>query len=64
MDDLITEIDAFMAKHSMKPCTFGRLAVKDHHIVTNIRNGREPRRSTEQRIRQFMKSYDAEKVAA
>ncbi len=64
MDDIIIEIDAFMAKHGMKPGTFGRLSVGDHHVVQQIRGGRDLRRSTERRIRAFMASYEAEGAAA
>lgn len=64
MDDIITEIDDFLAQHSMKPGTFGRLSVGDHHVVQQIRSGRDLRRSTERRIRAFMASYGTEGRAA
>lgn len=54
---LIAEIDAFIAKHGMAESTFGRKVASDWRLVSQLRNGREPRSRTVARIRKFMGSY-------
>lgn len=54
---LIQEIDEFVAKHGMADSQFGKLAVNDRHLVRDIRDGRDLRLSTVDRIRNFMAEY-------
>lgn len=54
---IIQEIDEFLAKHTMAESQFGKLAVNDRHLVKQIREGRDLRLSTVERIRAFMAEY-------
>lgn len=52
--DILKEIEAFIAQYEMPLTTFGRKAAGDPRLVADLRNGRELRRSTEKRVREFM----------
>ena len=60
MEDLLTDIEAFMVRHELSATTFGQRANGDRHFVRQLREGRETRRSTEAKIRNFMTASDAE----
>lgn len=64
MDELLTEIAAFMSKHGLSEYKFGELARNDRHLVGGMRRGRELRRSTEAELRQWMADYQPERKAA
>lgn len=64
MDDLINDIAAFCETHHLRESRFGRSAVGDTMFVRQLREGREPRRATVQKVRQFMATYRPERVAA
>ena len=54
---LIRRIERFLRQTGM-PCTkFGRLAVSDPRLVTDLRNGRIPRPRMETRVEHFMNTY-------
>lgn len=57
MDDLISEIAAFCARHGMSKTRFGLLALNDKAFVGQIEGGRDCLRRTEEKVRQFMSSY-------
>ncbi len=57
MDDLLIEIEAFCRTHQVKESRFGRDAVNDTTFIPQLRQGREPRRATIARVRQFMATY-------
>ncbi|WP_370309264.1 hypothetical protein [Sphingobium abikonense] len=59
MDTILTEIEEFCAKHQLRESRFGREAVNDTSFVPGLREGREPRRRTVQRVQQFMAAYAA-----
>jgi len=52
---LLDEIRAFCARAGMTPTRFGVETVNDGHLLTRLQNGREPRRHTIERVRNFMK---------
>lgn len=52
--ELFSEINAFCAARGMLATTFGKLAVNDKSLVSNIADGRELRWKTVQRVRNFM----------
>jgi hypothetical protein len=54
MEQLLTEIDAFLATQELKETTFGEAALRDRHFVRQLREGREPRSRTVARVRQYM----------
>ncbi|TZG25609.1 hypothetical protein [Sphingomonas montanisoli] len=60
---LLASIEAFCAKHSIKPSTFGRLAVGDSGLVINLRAGRSPTLKLAGRVQAFMAGYAAQVAA-
>jgi hypothetical protein len=58
MDDLLSEIDAFISAHRLTDAKFGRLAANDTWLLKDMKEkGREPRRKTVGKIRHFMATY-------
>jgi hypothetical protein len=47
----------------MAESTFGRLAVGDWKLVSQLRAGRELRRRTAERVREFIASHDFAQAA-
>jgi hypothetical protein len=60
MEQLLSEIETFIAAHKMRPTRFGQLAVNDPHLVKDLKGGREVMSRTAQRIRDFMLTYMAD----
>jgi hypothetical protein len=57
MDDLQIfqkEIDSYLSATGLTPTAFGDKAASDPNFVFELRNGREPRRSTIAKVRAFM----------
>ena len=54
---LIRKIELFLRRTGMPATKFGRLAAHDPRFVFDLRNGREPRLSTERRVEHFMNIY-------
>ena len=54
---LIRKIESFLQKTGMPPTKFGRLATHDPRFVLDLRNGRTPRPTTEERVEHFMNEY-------
>jgi hypothetical protein len=54
---LIRKIEAFMRQTKMPQTKFGRLAVGDPRLVTDLRSGRSPRPKMEKRVEHFMNTY-------
>lgn len=61
---LIRKIEKFLRSTDMPPATFGRLAIGDPRFVFDLRRGREPRRTMEQRVEHFMNEYRESRHAA
>lgn len=61
---LIRKIEKFLRQHDMPPTKFGRLAAHDPRFVLDLRNGREPRETTERRVEHFMNKYMEARNAA
>jgi hypothetical protein len=57
--DLLSDILAFCAKRGMKRSAFGLEAIKDRSLVTQIEAGRELRRKTVNRIREYIDQSEA-----
>ncbi|WP_293940366.1 hypothetical protein [Sphingomonas sp.] len=51
---LLRDIERHLRHHSTKPTRFGRDAVSDPRFVFDLRNGREPRTATIERVRAFL----------
>lgn len=57
MSSLVSEIETFIAAHGLTERSFGDMALNDTKVVADLRNGREPRRATVERLRCFMATY-------
>jgi len=57
MDQLISDIEAFMAAHQISPTSFGLRALNDRHLVKQLRAGRRLWPETEAKVRRFMATY-------
>ena len=60
--NLLYDIDKFLRRTNMPPTRFGRLAVRDPRLVGDMRNGREPRAETAERVLAFIASHQAQQV--
>lgn len=56
--ELIEAIDAFCAEHSMGTTVFGLKAVNDPTFMKTLKDGREVRRKTRQRVLGFIEGFD------
>ena len=54
VDELLARVRRFLAKHSMAPSTFGRLAVRDPSLVRQLERGRSPTARTVDKVLKFM----------
>lgn len=57
LDPIVGEIERFLADANMTPTRFGQLALNDSTFVHELRRGRECRRHTRRRVRQFMQDW-------
>jgi hypothetical protein len=53
---LLREVEKFLRSRSVPPTRFGREAVGDPRFVFDLRNGREPRPQTVQRVRAYLEA--------
>jgi hypothetical protein len=59
--ELLEQIEAYLAQTRTSPSTFGRVAVGDPRFVKDLREGRQPRSTTEARVKAFLaRSVDPE----
>lgn len=56
-ETLVAEINRFLKKQGMAADTFGKLAMNDVAFVYRLRKGLDPKASTIDKVRDFMKSY-------
>ncbi len=52
--NLLREIEKFLRRNDTAPTRFGRDVVGDPRFVFDLRNGRDPRPSTEARVRAYL----------
>lgn len=52
---VLRDVEKFLTRRKIKPARFGREAMKDPRFVFDLRNGREPRPDTIERIRAYLK---------
>jgi hypothetical protein len=55
--DLLHRINAFCERHAIKPTAFGRLALGDGSLISNLKAGRSPTLRSATKIDAFMSSY-------
>lgn len=60
---LLQRIEAFLKESAMPPSVFGRDAVRDPRLVTDLRGGREPGRQLICRVEHFMNKWRADRQA-
>lgn len=59
--ELLEQIEAYLAHTRTSPSTFGRVAVGDPRFVKDLREGRQPRSTTEARVKALIaRSVDPE----
>ena len=61
---LVDEIDTFLARHSMTAADFGIAAMRDIAFFYKLRKGRDVRVSTVDRVRKYMAGYRGPSVSA
>ena len=52
--ELLEQIETYLERTKMPPSKFGRLAVRDPRLVADLRGGRHLRRTTEERVRDYL----------
>lgn len=57
---LLQRIEAFLKESAMPPSVFGRAAVRDPRLVSDLRGGREPGRDIICRTEHFMNKWHAD----
>lgn len=55
-DPILQDVEDFLQTSQMTPTAFGRLALNDPTLVHELRSGRECKRVTRARIREFINS--------
>ncbi len=58
-DTFLERVERFLESSGMTPTGFGREAVGDPKLVFELRDGREPRRKTRERILKFIEQASA-----
>lgn len=59
---LLQRIEAFLKESAMPPSVFGRDAVRDPRLVSDLRSGREPGRAVTCRAEHFMNKWRADHI--
>lgn len=55
----VADLDAFLARHKMSASRFGYLIGRPATFVGDVREGMKIKPATEQRLREFIRRYDA-----
>ncbi|MDO9367246.1 MAG: hypothetical protein Q7T68_01630 [Sphingopyxis sp.] len=58
--ELLQRIDTFLRESTMPPSVFGRAAVHDPRLVSDLRGGREPGLELVCRVEHFMNKWRAD----
>ena len=58
---LLQRIEVFLKESAMPPSVFGRDAVRDPRLVSDLRGGREPGRDMICRVEHFMNKWRADR---
>lgn len=59
---LLQKIDRFLAESGLPPTLFGRRAVRDPRLVSDLRNGREAGTKLIARVEYFINNWRAERA--
>lgn len=52
--EILEQIEAYLAATKVSPSTFGRRAAGDPRLVFDLKQGRRPRKGTEERICRYL----------
>ncbi|MCB4863200.1 hypothetical protein K7W03_26870 [Sphingobium sp. PNB] len=63
MAELLNSISSFCEAHGLSEWQFGELALNDRHLIRQLRDGRDLRMSTVERLKAFMATYRPTKQA-
>ena len=53
---LLRRIETYLSRSATSPARFGRQAMRDPRFVFDLRNGREPRPRTVERVRAYLEA--------
>lgn len=54
--EILEQIEAYLAANRVSPSTFGRQAAGDPRLVFDLKQGRRPRKGTQERILRYLQS--------
>ena len=57
-DQLLREIEAFLARHHIPAATFGAQSMNDRAFLYRLRDGAQPRLDTAEKLRAYMDRID------
>jgi hypothetical protein len=57
LQTLLADIERFLEQWAMTPSRFGQLAMNDAKFVSRLREGKDVRTGTADRVREFMRDY-------
>ncbi len=57
---LLAKIEAFLDRTGMSQTAFGTKALNDPPFVQQLRDGRDPKMSTAEKVQSFMDEYEAD----
>ena len=57
MKTLLSDIEKFTRRHNLSEWQFGEMAMNDRHFLRQLRDGRDLRMSTVEKVQRFMTSY-------
>lgn len=60
LERLNTDVEAFLKRHNMKAYLLGKYAINDPMFVNTMREGRDFRLSTVEKVYSFMADYESE----
>lgn len=63
-ETLLAEIEGYLTRTGMKPTAFGQAVAGDPSFVFELREGREPRAGTIDKVRNFMATPQPDEAAA
>ena len=63
-DEMLSDIEAFMAAHRVTATGFGAQCLGDPNLVFQLRSGRELRRATRDRVKRFIVTSGNTEAAA
>lgn len=62
--ELLDAVEAYLRDTDMSATVFGKLVLNDPRFVHELREGREPRQRTMQRVVQYMRDHPANSAVA